>query len=438
MWQAGKWRARTYDQPMRTTAALLLLAPFAAAQAAAPAPAPAAPGRARIHCLDGRTLSGQALVFDASKGRLAVGEEGAAAGVELADVLEASAAPAASTSGKGLPGSPAAPLVEAELFNRDLVRGLLVRGIGETGFVVQTAPLGEVEVYLDALASVRFPAGYARADDPPPLEPGANADRVIFATGDRLDGTLRTLGPGGITVRAAGGGDRTLKIEGLLGVALTPLPRKPEAGLRVQLALTDGSRISGKSLDFRGGSWVLAGTIDGKDRSIAAAHLAGLSVRGGRGTPLSDLVPAKVEVKTYWGDDPLAAVLRPRFDRAFTLDRGAPPPIRLGGREFLRGVSTFSGTTLTYDLSGKGFRTFTASVGVDDAGPKGAVVFEVLLDGKSAWKSGPVRALPAEGEPLALPALDVSAAKTLSLAVHAGPDDDVQDFADWVKAALIP
>jgi hypothetical protein len=77
-------------------------------------------------------------------------------------------------------------------------------------------------------------------------------------------------------------------------------------------------------------------------------------------------------------------------------------------------------------------------VGVDDSGPKGAVEFEVLLDGKRAWRSGVVRPLAPGAEPLAIPPIDVSKAKTLSLVVHAGPGDDVQDFADFVKAALLP
>ena len=130
--------------------------------------------------------------------------------------------------------------------------------------------------------------------------------------------------------------------------------------------------------------------------------------------------------------------LRPRFDRALVLDPGPAPPLRLGGRTWYRGVSAFSGTTVTWDIAGKGFRTFTAAVGVDDAGPKGRVEFEVLLDGKSAWRSAPVGTVAPGAEPVPVPALDVSAAKSLSLVVHFGPGQDVQDFADWVRPALRP
>jgi hypothetical protein len=236
-----------------------------------------------------------------------------------------------------------------------------------------------------------------------------------------------------VKVRAADGSDRTLKVEGLLGFALAALPRKAPTGLRVQVALTDGSRITGASVETTDTAWRIAGTLDGKDRVVPSAFFAGLAVRGGRGAALSDLVPASVAIRPFWGDDPPVLPLKPRFDRAFHLDRTTPPPIRLGGRTYLRGVSCFSGTTITYDLSGSAFKAFVATVGVDDGGPKGAVEFEVLLDGKSAWRSGVVRNVP-----VAMPRLDVSGIKSLALVVHAGPDDDVQDFADWVRAALLP
>jgi hypothetical protein len=286
--------------------------------------------------------------------------------------------------------------------------------------------------------SVRFPAGYAKAADPPPLRAPEGADRVLFSTGDRIDGTLRSVDPERLRFRASDGGDRDLPLDGLLGFALAPLPRKPETGVTVQLALAEGSRLTGREVLSSGANWTLQGTLDGKDRTIRAAAVTGLSVRGGRGTPLSDLAPASVAVKPFWGDDPPVLPLRPAFDRAFTLERGTPPPLRIGGRAYLRGVSCFSGTTIAYDLGGLGAKALVGSVGVDDGGPKGAVVFEVLVDGKSAWKSGVVRAAPPGGDPVAMPRIPLAGAKSLSLVVHAGPDDDVQDYADWVGVVLVP
>jgi hypothetical protein len=418
--------------------ALALLAPPLLAQEAVPTaptsaakPAAPAPARARILTLDGRSLEGTGL--KAADGQLAVLLDKGEASVDLADVLEASIELPGPASSTRVPGSPAAPAVEVELVNRDLLRGVLLRGKGEEGFVLRNTALGEIEVAFENVASVRFLAGSAKAEDPPPLEAGKKGDRVLFATGDRIEGTVRSVAPTEVKFRSADGSDRTVPVEGLLGIALADLPRKAAAGLRCQVALVDGTRITGTVVETTETAWKIAGTLDGKERVVPSPFVAGLAVRGGRGVPLSDLVPASVAIRPYWGDDPPVLPLQPRFDRAFNLDRGTPPPIRLGARTYYRGLSCFSGTTLTYDLPAGAFKSFVATVGVDDGGPKGAVEFEVLLDGRSAWKSGVVRTVP-----VAMPRLDLAAAKTLVLVVHPGPDDDVQDFADWVKAALLP
>ncbi len=360
----------------------------------------------------------------------------------LEEVLEVSFTRPAEAAPRPRPAAPGGKdaVVEVEFVNRDLVRGVVVRGDGETGFVLRSDALGEVPVPLERVATLRVLASWEAADDPPPLAPGPGGDRLLFPNGDRLDGTLRSVDAREVRVRTSGGADRAIPLASLLGFALAPAGAPAEGGLRVQALLRDGSRVSGSGIQ---GSletgFTLRGALGSKeDRALRPADLAGLAVRGGRSTALSDLVPASVEVKPYWGDDPPVADLRPRMDRAFTLDPGPAPPLRLGGRVYARGVSMFSGTTVAYDLRGKGFRRFVASVGVDDAGPRGAVEFEVLLDGRSAWRSGPVRALPAGKDPLPVPPVDLRAAARLELRVHAGPDDDVQDYADWVRAALIP
>ncbi|MCK6482316.1 MAG: NPCBM/NEW2 domain-containing protein [Planctomycetes bacterium] len=321
----------------------------------------------------------------------------------------------------------------------DRLRGLLAKGLGESGFLLRSPSLGEIEVPLERVATVRFAAAAGKAADPPELRAGERSDRFFFASGDRLDGTLRSLGPEGAKVRTAAGEERTLAPDSLLGFALLPLGAKPEKGLRIRVALEEGTLLSGTSLAEAGKEWLLRGAGGGTgpaaDRTVPPAAVIGLAVRGGRGTPLPDLAPASVEVRAYWGEDPPVLDLRPRTDRAFTLEPGPAPPLRAAGVPHLRGLSMFSGTTVTYDLAGKGFRRFVASVAVDDAGPKGAVEFEILLDGKSAWRSPVVRS---GAPPLRAPGIDLSAAKSLALVVHAGPGDDVQDYADWLRAAFLP
>ena len=403
---------------------------LAAASAAAPAAADDPP-RVRVVTLDGRVLPGDSIVplGDRIEVRSATGSTPLA----LADVLEATLEVGSVPAARGGAGNPA---VEVETVQGDRILGTLQRGAGEAGFVVRHPALGEIEVPLDLVATLRFPAAWSKAVDPPPLRSAEREDRFLFLSGDRLDGTLRSVSPTEVRVRTAKGEDRSLSADSLLGFALVPLPRKPEAGLRVQAVLADGTRLTGASISGEGKTWLLGRGFDGKDRPFPSGTLAGIAVRGGAGTVLSDLERPRVEVRAYWGDDPPVLPLRPVFDRAFTLDPGSPPPLRLGGGTWLRGVSMFSGTTATWEIGGRGFRTFSAAVGVDDAGPRGRVEFEVLLDGKSAWRSGAVGTVAAGGVPTPVPALDVSAAKTLSLVVHAGPGEDVQDFADWVRPVL--
>ena len=61
------------------------------------------------------------------------------------------------------------------------------------------------------------------------------------------------------------------------------------------------------------------------------------------------------------------------------------------------------------------------------------------MDGKEVWDSGFVRAAGTQGRgkagPIAVPEIDLSGAKTLSLVVTAGDAEDpypVQDEADWL------
>ncbi len=75
---------------------------------------------------------------------------------------------------------------------------------------------------------------------------------------------------------------------------------------------------------------------------------------------------------------------RPQVDQSVT-----GKPLSIGGRKFARGLGTHAISTLAIELDG-GTQRFTALVGVDDdAGTNAAsVVFRVVGDGRTLWKSG--------------------------------------------------
>ncbi len=387
---------------------------------------------------DGTTLRGRSAVVDGGSVRIVTpkGEEA----VPLARVLSLEwDGPAADPADPG--GGPAAEAgpgpVVVSLVDGDVVVGDLIRGEGEAGFVVRTPSLGEIKVALDRVSTVAWPRALAAAEDQVLLRPAGDADVFLLTGGDRVEGTLRSVDGGAVRVRTQGGVDRTLAPDSLLGFALAPLPAPPATGLRLRVFLRDGCRVTVASAAGSVGAGLrLEGIAGAGSVRLAPDRLAALTVGGGEGVCLSDLPEASVEVRPFWPDDEGGWIPAPERDRAVHLSAGPPPPLRVGGREFPRGISMFSGTTMTWDLPAGPWRRFSAAVAVDDGGPLGAVEFEVLVDGKSAWRSGAVTVRAAGQEPLAMPPVAVEGAKTLTLRVHAGPGDDVHDIADWVRPAL--
>jgi len=107
-------------------------------------------------------------------------------------------------------------------------------------------------------------------------------------------------------------------------------------------------------------------------------------------------------------------------------------PIRIGGKEFARGVGTHAESTLRVDIRGKA-RRFFAQVGVDDsAGEKGSIEFIVSGDGKVLWRSG-VRT---GGKPAVPVEVNLADVETLTLRVSDGGDGADSDHADWAEAGI--
>lgn len=107
-------------------------------------------------------------------------------------------------------------------------------------------------------------------------------------------------------------------------------------------------------------------------------------------------------------------------------------PLTIEGVSYPRGLGVHALSQLTYPLDGN-CSAFTASVGVDDeVGARGSVVFQVLVDGKSAYDSGVLRGT--DG-PRAVN-VDVSGARELRLIVGDAGDGVAYDHADWVNAKL--
>lgn len=99
-------------------------------------------------------------------------------------------------------------------------------------------------------------------------------------------------------------------------------------------------------------------------------------------TPAS-LLPAELSLT---GLEPLRSTGRWRGFELDEMPSGAP--LALGGKRYERGLSSFAGSEIAYDLDGL-YDTFSAQVGLDaSANENGNAEFIVLGDGKELWRSG--------------------------------------------------
>jgi alpha-galactosidase len=109
-------------------------------------------------------------------------------------------------------------------------------------------------------------------------------------------------------------------------------------------------------------------------------------------------------------------------------------PMTIAGRTFARGLGTHALSRLAIVLNG-GAARFQAFVGVDDDAvySSGSVVFRVVGDGRTLWKSPVMRF----GQPAQAVDVDLTGVKSLLLAVGDASDGINCDHADWADARFL-
>lgn len=107
-------------------------------------------------------------------------------------------------------------------------------------------------------------------------------------------------------------------------------------------------------------------------------------------------------------------------------------PMTIAGKKFDRGLGTHAEGRILYDLVGGGFKTFRARVGRDEHAMDGAVVFQVWVDGKKRFDSGPMQ----KTTPAREVEVEVSGAKLLELRTLPGDDGIAGDHGNWAEAEL--
>lgn len=196
------------------------------------------------------------------------------------------------------------------------------------------------------------------------------------------------------------------------------------------LATIDGSCWAVHSMEMQDGVLSFE-TPCGLSVSLPLDAVERLDFSQGKVVYLDDLAPRSADWTPYFGGAEESQARRSLFGPR--TDRGADgEPIRLGGREFSRGIALHSRSEVVY-LLGEEFRRFRATAGIDDrARPRGHVQLIVRGDGRvlldtTIGGSDPPRAID----------VDLGNARELTIVVDFGDDLDVGDHLDLGDARVV-
>jgi hypothetical protein len=163
---------------------------------------------------------------------------------------------------------------------------------------------------------------------------------------------------------------------------------------------------------------------------FSAALLAVGSVAAEPEPLTGKLVDRVVVVSQDWGQLGLNTGVKPASGKTF--------PLRIGDKTYASGLGTHANSRIAVDLDGE-FDRFDAEIGVlwqggtSESASKASVVFEVIVDGESKFKSSVIH----ESDPAQKISIPVREAGELILAVSDAGDGIMFDAACWSDARLI-
>jgi hypothetical protein len=251
-------------------------------------------------------------------------------------------------------------------------------------------------------------------------------DIVQLTNGDAITGTVIAWPADGPLRIDAAGREIALPRDRVRSIMFsTDLARgaKPRSAFR-QITLLNGARLSVRSAELVGDN-LRTTTLTGASVRLPLQSVAAVSVYQGRAVYLSDLKPRAYAHTSYLG-----------VDWQFAVDHNVSGgDLRLGGGTYDKGVGLHSRSRVTFALP-PGARRFEAVVGLDEmTGRSGAVMIDVLADGKSLFDTRPELTGTEPPKSLRLPL--PTGARDLTLVVDYGRGGDVQDQVDWAEARVI-
>ncbi|MCQ6557365.1 NPCBM/NEW2 domain-containing protein [Paenibacillus mendelii] len=104
-----------------------------------------------------------------------------------------------------------------------------------------------------------------------------------------------------------------------------------------------------------------------------------------------------------------------------------------GSHSYDKGIGTHAQSEIKYAIGGKGYKRFTATVGVDQENSGGSVVFQVWADGVKLFDSG----IMSNKTPAKQVDVSLSGRSELKLVALDAGDGQASDHADWADAKLL-
>jgi hypothetical protein len=239
-------------------------------------------------------------------------------------------------------------------------------------------------------------------------------DMVVVRSDDKLNGLEGTFGPGvGDAIEftpSATGQKRNIRLARAQGLIFVQKPNPDAAAPLCKVTDAAGNLLVAADAVLNADGLTVT-TVSGVRVTMPGAKgLAKLDFSKGKLAYLSDLIPTRDAVTLATEDDDLYARFV-RFRKDLNLDNG---PLRLGGKQYAKGLAMHAGTVLIYDIGGD-YKELRATLGVDDGvetESRGEVVIEG--DGRELFRGQVSRK-----DPPRPVVVDIRGVKTLRVIVRA-------------------
>ena len=296
--------------------------------------------------------------------------------------------------------------------------------IGDRQLSAETAQFGKLSVPLTSVSSIRLAAlDRQLADAWKDLSAReVTQDMLVIAKGnvlDHLDGTVGNIDDTSIHF-VLDGEERTAKREKVFGIVYAR--RNADTSKPIcEISTAGGDLLKAQTAVWDAGQLKIA-MLGGAALVVPAEQVLSLDFSAGKVRFLSQLEPREVKYTPF-------------FDQVWTYCRDRPRDggtLRLGNKDYARGLWIHSRTLLKYRLAGD-YRRFQAVMGIDQAvAPLGNVHVVISGDGKTLHESD-VRG----SDPPQNLDLDVVGVRDLEILVDFGGDLDIADHLDLADAKVI-